>query len=151
MDKLIEMGWEVFERFFPDPADAAKAKLEYDKLMVRMAEGQMAVNQAEASHASLFVSGWRPFVGWVCAIALAWHFMGMPILQWALLLIMNNPPEPPKMDLFELITILTGMLGLGGIRMTEKVKGVARNNMKATSSVAQPLPENTSFSNLLGD
>jgi len=87
---------------------------------------QMEVNKAEAEHASLFVAGWRPAIGWIGAAGLAFQFVVRPLLQWGLIVVGvgEDVPELPRLDLSELITILGGMLGLGIMRTREKGMGV---------------------------
>lgn len=87
---------------------------------------QIAVNKAEAQHRSIFVSGWRPFVGWVTAAALAWHFLVAPIVLFTATLVGIEIPELPNFDMETLTTILLGMLGLGGLRSFEKFKGLTK-------------------------
>ena len=91
-----------------------------------LAKAQIEVNKAEAAHHSLFVSGWRPFVGWSCGLALFWHFMGLPITLFLLALFGAEVPELPTFDMSTLLTVLMGMLGLGTMRTWEKTKGVDR-------------------------
>ena len=79
--------------------------------------GQLEINKAEASHASVFVSGWRPFCGWVCGMALLYSFILSPFLDIWL--------DVPKLEMGDLMTVLLGMLGLGGLRTHEKTKSVA--------------------------
>lgn len=90
---------------------------------------QMEVNKAEAAHASIFVAGWRPFIGWVCGFALGWNFIAYPITQWIAFLYGKDLTGMPELDAVELTTVLFGMLGLGAMRMEEKKKGVARSMM----------------------
>jgi hypothetical protein len=90
-----------------------------------MAQGQMQTNQTEASNANVFVSGWRPFIGWVCGAALVYHYILRPMLPWLLALLGKPMPPIPPLDMGDLITILLGMLGLGGLRTYEKKQGVA--------------------------
>ena len=73
----------------------------------------------------MFVAGWRPFVGWTCGIALAYHFVLSPILAVVLVLAGIDTPMP-VFEFSQLSTILMGMLGLGGLRSYEKMKGVQR-------------------------
>jgi hypothetical protein len=91
-----------------------------------LAKGQIEVNKAEASNPSLLVSGWRPFVGWVCGLALFWHFIGLPITLFLLTLFTVDIPDLPIFDMDTLLTVLMGMLGLGGMRTWEKTKNVHR-------------------------
>jgi len=89
------------------------------------AMAQVAVNQAEAKHRSIFVAGWRPFVGWICAVALGWHFVLAPLV----LFIANAAGvfvEIPQFDMDSLMTVLLGMLGLGGLRTYEKKAGLTK-------------------------
>jgi len=135
MLELVPLLANLLDRIFPDPKVAADAKLEVMKLAqsgelaqlnanVQLATGQADINKAEASNASLFVSGWRPFVGWICGAAFAFKFIGGPaafvLSQWA-----GHPITLPVFDFTEMSTILMGMLGLGALRTVEKVKGAA--------------------------
>jgi hypothetical protein len=87
---------------------------------------QMEVNKAEAAHKSLFVAGWRPFIGWVCGIALAYNFIAHPILTWYMALSFPELAPPPVLDDTTLKGVIFGMLGLGALRTGEKWKGVSR-------------------------
>jgi hypothetical protein len=87
--------------------------------------GQIEVNRVEAGGASVFVAGWRPFVGWVCGSALAYSFIVQPFLAFAVGVFAWKLPPLPVLDGGSLLTILCGMLGLAGARTFEKVKGVA--------------------------
>lgn len=90
------------------------------------AMAQVEVNKAEASHRSLFVSGWRPSVGWVCSIAMAYHFVLQPLIVFGVTVAGVAIPELPKFDMNSLMTVLMGMLGLGGLRTFEKTKGLTK-------------------------
>tara|TARA_R100001163_G_C4918206_1_gene99537 strand:- start:123 stop:503 length:381 start_codon:yes stop_codon:yes gene_type:complete len=79
---------------------------------------QTKINEIEAGHRTVFVAGWRPFIGWVCGVALAYNFIIRDLFIWAL-----DPQEvPPALQMEHLMTVLLGMLGLGGLRTFEKVK-----------------------------
>lgn len=88
-----------------------------------LAKGQLEINKAEASHRNIFVAGWRPFIGWTCGVALFWHFVGLPITLFAVSWFAADIPELPTFDMETLMTVLMGMLGLGGLRTFEKIKG----------------------------
>jgi hypothetical protein len=87
---------------------------------------QLAVNLAEAAHRSVFVAGWRPFIGWVCGAALAYNFIFRDLLVWALATWTPAAPIPPALQMDQLMTVLLGLLGLGTLRTVEKIGGVSR-------------------------
>lgn len=89
-------------------------------------QGQMAVNKVEAAHRSIFVAGWRPFIGWVCGVALGWNYVMHPILLWVLTF-SNVQNTPPKLTMTELFPVVLGMLGLGAYRSFEKKHNVEGN------------------------
>ncbi|MDY6903671.1 MAG: 3TM-type holin [Thermodesulfobacteriota bacterium] len=106
---------------------AARADKELD---VKIAMGQMAVNQVEAQHKSVFVAGWRPFIGWVGGSALAWKFIGHPLACWMIIVAqgfgyLGGIESPPSVNASELYPIVLGMLGIGGMRSYDKLKGTA--------------------------
>jgi hypothetical protein len=130
---MLDIGGKVIDRLFPDPTQAASAKLELIKLQqsgelanlsadVEIAKGQMAVNQAEAG-GGLFVGGWRPFIGWTCGAAFAYKFVLAPAVAFGMTAA-GHPISLPVLDFTEMSTVLLGMLGLGGMRTVEKIKGV---------------------------
>ncbi len=84
---------------------------------------QADINKQEAAHASIFVAGWRPFIGWVCGTAFAYHYILQPFLVFTLTAA-GHPVNLPTFDMGALITVLGGMLGLAGMRTFEKNKGV---------------------------
>lgn len=119
---VAELATTVIGKIWPDKTEQEKAEL---LAAVALVQGQLQVNQAEASNPSLFVAGWRPFIGWVCGAALVYHYIVRPMLPW-LLAMFGNPVQPiPPLDMGDLITILLGMLGLGSLRTYEKKQGVA--------------------------
>lgn len=115
----LNLGDTLIKRIFPDPADQAKAQFALAELNQRGELAQIAVNLAEAKHENIFVSGWRPFVGWVCGMAFAYNFIGAPLLKFAMDAA-GHPIPLPALDLGPLITVLGGMLGLGSLRTFEK-------------------------------
>jgi len=84
---------------------------------------QSAVNQAEAANSNVFIAGWRPFIGWVCGAGLATQFILAPFITWIAALC-KHPVQFPALDMGTLLTLLLGMLGLGGMRTFEKVNGI---------------------------
>ena len=91
-----------------------------------LAKGQIEINKAEAQHKSIFVAGWRPFIGWTCGIALCWYFVLQPVVMFLSAYIGFQIPELPEFDMGSLMTILGGLLGLGGLRTYEKQKGLTK-------------------------
>ena len=87
---------------------------------------QVGVNEVEATHASKFVAGWRPFIGWVCGVALAYHFVLSPVILFGVAFTGVVIPALPEFDMGSLMTVLMGMLGLGGLRTFEKSKGLTK-------------------------
>lgn len=118
----------VIDKIFPDADTAAKAKQELLKIDLentyKLLYGQLEINKEEAKHPSLFVSGWRPFVGWVCGLSLLYHSILLPII------VLCTGAPLPAFDFQLLSTVLLGLLGLGTMRSYEKAKGVSKNNLK---------------------
>ena len=118
---VADLANTVIGKIWPDKSEAEKQQL---AAAVSLVQGQLAINQAEASSPSIFVSGWRPAIGWVCGMACAWNWIGLPIVK-ASLAIYGHPLELSPADIGEMMPILLGMLGLGGLRTAEKISGVA--------------------------
>ena len=87
---------------------------------------QLEINKAEAASGSLFKGGWRPAVGWVCALAFAYHYLLQPLLVFILIASGVNLPELPEFEMGTLLTVLGGLLGIGGLRSYEKTKGLTK-------------------------
>ena len=96
-------------------------KEEQAQLIQEINKAQIEVNKIEAGQTNVFVSGWRPFIGWTCGVALCYHFVLQPFLMFVLFSI-GKPMELPVFDMSTLTTVLFGMLGLGGMRSFEKTK-----------------------------
>jgi len=98
-----------------------------EKHAQELAKGQIEINKISAGHKSLFVSGWRPAVGWTCCLGMASNFLLIPLANFALAL-SKSTIVVPLIDLSTMMPVLLGMLGLGAMRTVEKTKGVQRNN-----------------------
>ncbi len=103
-------------------------RLTHKEILTRIAlepsKMQVELNKIEAQHRSVFVAGWRPFIGWVCGMALAWNYLAHPLGVWLLLAFTDGTiPPPPQLSLGELMPVVMGLLGLGSIRMVEKLNG----------------------------
>jgi hypothetical protein len=124
----LDLGNTLISRLFPDPAQASQAKLELLKLQesgeLSKMTAQTDINKVEASSSSLFVSGWRPAIGWVCALALLYQYILRPLATS--ILPAFHIAMPPLMGLDDnLWQLMMGMLGMGGLRTYEKTQGVA--------------------------
>lgn len=120
----------LLDKVIPDKTEAAKLAHEIgtmaEKHAQELALAQIEVNKAEASSGSIFKGGWRPFIGWVCGIAFAYHFVLQPLIVFGVVAAGVNLPELPEFDMSSLTTVLMGMLGLGSLRTFEKHKGVTK-------------------------
>ena len=127
---LIGPVANLLDKFIPDADEKAKLAHEIATLSERhaheLAKGQLEVNKAEAANKNFFVAGWRPFIGWTCGVALFWHFVGVPVTLFFISWFAVEIPELPSFDMDSLMTILLGMLGLGGLRTFEKHKGITK-------------------------
>ena len=140
---LFSAAQSLIERFFPDPekkAEAQRALLQMQQngeLALLASETDLAklqtqTNVEEAKHANIFVSGWRPAVGWCCAVAFAYSYVILPFAQFVVFTfgttgMAEQLALAPKLELSEMLPVLFGMLGLGGLRTVEKVKNVEGN------------------------
>lgn len=119
----------VIDRVIVDKNAAEKAKLEIERELLRSSvQGELAqleINKIEAASPNIFVAGWRPFIGWVCGIALALQYAIMPQVIWVASLFDATIPMPPAIDQI-LVELVFALLGLGTLRTVEKIKGVAR-------------------------
>ncbi len=118
----IDLASTIVGKIWPDKSAQEQQQLAATLAMI---QGQMAVNQAEASNESTFVAGWRPFIGWACGMACVWNWMGLPIAKLGLTLY-GHPIALSPADLSEMMPVLMGMLGLGGLHTFERVKGVSK-------------------------
>ena len=130
LQALIGPVTGLLDKFIEDKDQ--KAKLAHDLATMaerhaqELAKGQLEINAAEAKHRSIFVAGWRPFIGWTCGVALAWHFVVAPVVIFGAGYAGITLPELPTFDMDSLMTVLLGMLGLGGLRTFEKAKGLTK-------------------------
>lgn len=111
---------DVADKIWPDPTIRAQYLIQVQTLDNQLANGQAAINQVEAGNASLFVSGWRPFIGWTCGIAFAYHMIIVPLVQYYAAFKGITYTMPIFNDTL-LSTTLTGMLGLGALRTVENL------------------------------
>lgn len=125
---IFEIGKTLIDRWMPDPEKKREAEME----LLRMAsEGelkqviaQLEINAREAAHPSVFVAGWRPFFGWAGGAGFIYATILQPMLAW--LAGIRGWPVPPTLNLDLLWVVVTGLLGIGGLRTFEKTKGVSK-------------------------
>jgi hypothetical protein len=128
--KLIEPVTGLLDKFIEDKDQ--KAQLAHDLATMAdrhaqdLALAQIEVNKAEAASGSVFKGGWRPFIGWVCGSAFAYHFVLQPVIVFVVLAVGVDLPPLPEFDMTSLMTVLMGMLGLGGLRTYEKKQGITK-------------------------
>ena len=130
LDTLVGPVTSIIDKIVPDKDQAAKLAHEIATMSEKMANEQMLaqieVNKAEAASGSLFKGGWRPSIGWICGLALFWSFILQPFLVFFLLVFGVDLPPLPEVGTADLMPILLGMLGLGGLRSYEKVQKVTK-------------------------
>lgn len=147
LSSLFELGKSAVERIWPDPVKRAEEMRKLEELRqrgdlanldahVKLMLGQLEVNKAEAQHKSIFVAGWRPWIGWVGGMALAYQFVLYPILIWiwAILKVKGLIPDglesPPVLDTSALMALVTAMLGVGTMRSYDKSKNTQTDSIK---------------------
>ena len=130
LDSLIQPVSNILDKAIPD--QDLKRKLSHEiatmseKHAQELALAQINVNAAEAASGSFFKGGWRPCIGWICGIAFGYHFVLQPVIIFVVALIGIEIPDLPKFEMNTLLTVLGGMLGIGGLRTYEKQKGLTK-------------------------
>jgi hypothetical protein len=126
---VLELGKSLLDRFGPE--DKAKKRLMEAEFLRMAAEGelkqviaQLEINAKEAAHPSVWVAGWRPFFGWVGGVGFLYVVLLKPLLSW--LASIQGWPTPPDVDSDVLMIVVTGLLGIGGLRTFEKTKGATK-------------------------
>jgi hypothetical protein len=126
---ILGIGNKLIDHFFPDANQAAAAKLKLLEMQqsgdLAVMASQMDINKIEAQNPSLFVSGWRPFIGWVCGISLTYAAIIEPVSRFLAKVVFQYTSEFPVIDTTLTLQILLGLLGLAGMRSWEKKEGVA--------------------------
>lgn len=126
---ILEVGKALLDRFGPeDKAERLKAEAEFVRMAadgeLKQVIAQLEINAKEAAHPSVFVAGWRPFFGWAGGAGFIYATILQPMLAWAAAI--QGWPVPPTLNLDLLWVVITGMLGIGGLRTFEKSRGVTR-------------------------
>lgn len=118
---VADLATSVINKIWPDKSEQERAQI---AMATSVVMGQLEINKAEAANPSLFVSGWRPFIGWTCGAGCAWNWVGLPVVK-AACTIAGYSVALTAADISEMMPLLVAMLGLGGYRTYEKVTGVA--------------------------
>jgi phenylpyruvate tautomerase PptA (4-oxalocrotonate tautomerase family) len=130
LGKLVDPVSNILDKVVEDKDQKARLAHEIATMAERhaqeLAKGQIDINKEEAKSRNIFIAGWRPFVGWTCGLALFWHFLGLPVTLFITGWFDLQHPPLPEFDMQSLMTVLLGMLGLGGMRTFEKFKGVTK-------------------------
>lgn len=130
----------LIDKLFTSDDERMAAKLKVLELEKSGELAQIAVNAQEAQHDSIFVAGWRPFIGWVCGLAFTWAFLLYPMLSFFVVAfgLSADLTLVPDLDLNAMMPVLMGMLGLGAMRSWEKKEGVARERLDAVTPGGVP-------------
>lgn len=123
----IEAVGSVLDRLFTSDDEKLSRQEALARLAQQPALAQIELNKIEAAHRSVFVAGWRPFIGWVCGLGLAWAFLGHPLFEWAAAVFLPaRGIVAPVLITDHMVELVIAMLGLGGLRTFEKIAGRAR-------------------------
>lgn len=129
LDLLVGPISALLSRVIPDKSERDRLAHEISTMAEVQAHqqimAQVEVNKVEAAHKSLYVAGWRPFIGWSCGIAMAFNYIGVPVIETGSVLY-GTPLSIDPLDLEVMMPVLLGMLGLGGMRSYEKRNKVSR-------------------------
>lgn len=120
---VADLANSVINKIFPDKSEQERQQL---AMALTVIQGQLDTNKVEAASPSLLVSGWRPFIGWICGSALAYTYLVYPLLMWAGAIWFPSVTPPMLGNDGMLYELLFGLLGLGTLRTIEKIKGVTR-------------------------
>ncbi|WP_051937992.1 holin family protein [Ferriphaselus sp. R-1] len=129
ISNIVSGVGKVADDLFTSDEERLKIALQEKSIEADLVKGQLEINKVEAGHASLFVAGWRPFIGWVGGVALAYQFILYPLMVWGWSLFKAHgwvPPTlepPPVLPADQLWVVLSGMLGIAGLRSFDKLKG----------------------------
>lgn len=122
----VEAVGNVLDKLFTSDEEREQAKAVMEKLRQRPLELQVELNKLEAQHRSRFVAGWRPFIGWVCGVGLAFTFVINPLIEWLSIFIGVDVTTGPNVPTEIMMELVLAMLGMGALRTFEKKTGVSK-------------------------
>lgn len=120
-DAVAALG-NVFDQLFTSDEERAQAQIVLTKIAQQPHLLQAEINKVEAAHRSIFVAGWRPFIGWICGLGILWAFIGHPLFEWIVAL-KSLDVVPPSINTDHLLELVLALLGLGALRTAEKLTG----------------------------
>lgn len=128
LGSVFQLGKDLIDRFIPDKSEAARVEAEFLRMAaqgeLQQVIAQLEINAKEAQHASIWVAGWRPAFGWAGCAGFVYATIVQPLLAWWAAA--KGMPLPPELNMDLLWVVITGMLGIGGLRTFEKSKGVSK-------------------------
>jgi hypothetical protein len=119
IDDVLAVGMKLIDKFVPDPAEKAKEEADLRRDLMQWDKNQTDVNAVEAANPNVFVSGWRPMIGWIGALGLAYQYIFRPLAVG-----FGGVPLPALDG--SLMELVVGLLGFGGMRSWEKYKGLTK-------------------------
>ncbi len=128
LGSVFQLGKDLIDRFIPDKSEAARVEAEFLRMAaqgeLQQVIAQLEINAKEAAHPSVFVAGWRPAFGWAGCAGFVYAVIVQPMLAWWAAT--KGLPTPPELNMDLLWVVITGMLGIGGLRSVEKIKGASK-------------------------